>query len=107
MDFKELFKNNKLLLIAILIISIVISLIFPVQYDFTEGKSKLYLISLMIFDCFVWGIVFFLISYWVSILFKRRLNDKQIKITLIICFSIWWSLQIVSHFGKGLINSSL
>jgi len=107
MDFKELFKNNKLLLFVILIISIVISLIFPVHFEFSEDKSKLYLISLMVVDCFIWGIVFFLISYWVSILFKRRLNDKQIKITLIICFSIWWSLQIISHYGKGLLNSSL
>jgi nitrogen fixation/metabolism regulation signal transduction histidine kinase len=107
MDLKELFKNNKFLLFVILIISIVISLIFPVHFEFSEDKSKLYLISLMVVDCFVWGIVFFLISYWVSILFKRRLNDKQIKITLITCFSIWWSLQVISHYGKGLLNSSL
>ena len=106
MNFKEHFKNNKNWWLIILVISYFICGIFPVEYPFLEDKSQLGRILFMWFGLVFWGIVLFLFPYLISILIKRRLNESQIKITLIICFSFLWLLQIINHFGKGLLNST-
>ena len=101
MNLKEHFKNNKNWWLIILVISYFICGIFPVDFPFLEGKSQLGKILFMGFSWVFWGIVLFVFPYLISILIKRRLNEKQINITLIFCFSFWWLLQIITHFIKG------
>ncbi len=104
MNLKEHLTKNRNWWYIIIMISLVICTLFPVQYY--ENESRTYNIIVSGIGFIIGGGVVFLFPYLVSIFIKRRLNEKQIKITLIICFSFWWLLQIINHFGKGLINSS-
>jgi len=101
MDFKELVKNTKFHWIVFLIITIVISVLFPTHYDFAEKKSQLYLSFLTFFSCILFVIVYFLITYFIRRLVKRRLNDKQINNEIFNGFITCWLVQIIKHFIIG------
>ena len=98
MDFKEKFKNNKIKWFAFLIITIIISVLFPTQYDFAENKSKLYLFFITFFSCILFIVVYSLLSYLIRRFIKRRLNDSQIEKEVTNVFIICWLIQIIKHF---------
>jgi uncharacterized membrane protein YbhN (UPF0104 family) len=104
MDFKELFKNTKIQWVVFLIITIVISGLFPTHYDFAKNKSQLYLSFLTFFSCILFVLVFFLINFLMRRLVKKRLNDKQINKEIFNGFITCWLIQIIKYFTIGLLN---
>lgn len=97
MDIIEHFKSNKNWWYKILLFSFLISLIFPVMMY--NDKSSTYNVITNSFGSIIGGLILFVLIYLTSKLIKRRLNEKQIKITLLISFSFWWILQILNHFN--------
>ena len=97
MDIVEHYKNNKNWWFLILLSSFIINLVFPkLMY---KDKSATYNVITNSLGAIVGGLIFFVMAYLIIKLFKKRLNEKQIKITLMICFAFWWTIQILNHFN--------
>lgn len=97
MNIVEHYKNNKNWWHLILLASFTINLVFPkLMY---KDKSATYNVITNSFGAIIGGLIFFVLVYVISKLFKKQLSEKQIKITLILCFAFWWTIQILNHFN--------
>ena len=98
MDLKEKFKNKKIKWFAFLILTIIISVLFPTQNDSTENKSQLRLFFISFISCILFVVITLLLSYWIRKFIRRKLNDSQIDKEINKVFIISWLLQIIKHF---------
>lgn len=97
MDIKEHFKSNKNWWYKVLLFSFIISSIFPVTMNKDESSTFNVLSNSL--GTIFGGLILFVLAYVFSKLLNKRLNEKQIKITLLICFSFWWIILILIHFN--------
>lgn len=97
MDIIEHFRKNNHWWFKIIFFSFCISLIFPVMMY--KDKSQTYNVITNSLGHIIGGLVLFVIPLVISKIINKSLNEKQIKITLFVCFSFWWSIQIMNHFN--------
>jgi glycopeptide antibiotics resistance protein len=97
MEIKEHIKKNKVWWFKILLSSFMISLIFPV--NMYEDKSATYNVITNSLGSIIGGLILFVLIYFVSKLITKKLNEKQVKIILLISFCFWWTLQVLNHFN--------
>lgn len=97
MDILKHFKKNNIWWYKVLFTSFFISIIFP--YMMYEDKSQTYNVITNSIGSIIGGLVLFTIVYLIFKVLRKKLNENQEKITLLICFSFWWILQILNHFN--------
>jgi hypothetical protein len=101
MDIRTHFIKNQFWWFKIILFSFIINLVFPlIMY---EDKSYTYNAITNSLGAIFGGLLLFVLIYLLCKLFPIKLNDNDIKRTLIVSFAFWWTLQVLTYFDINLI----